>query len=123
MEKRGTSLSGCNLDHETAPPRVPSPGPIRTARALARLARAHHQLQHRPTLGQIHAMGWYDGRQPLSYLLDSEQNYVPELLFAGDERELGSHALPFRCRGERGRDMQMVVMSHGGGFDLLSWPR
>ena len=95
-------------------------GVVRTARAIVRLARAHRRLEHVPTLGQVQAMAWFDGREPCSYLLDRERNFVPEPMEFGYERELGQHALSFTCRDPYGRVMELVTMRDGGGFDLLS---
>lgn len=104
-------------------PRLPRPrrrlGIRRTVRVLVRLARARRWLRHVPTLGQIRTMAWLDGHDPCSYLLDREHNFVPDPLEFGYERELGRHALSFSCRSEWGRLMEMVVMSDGGGFDLI----
>ena len=94
-------------------------GVVRTARAIVRLARAHRRLEHVPTPGQVHAMAWFDGREPCSYLLDRERNFVPEPMEFGYERELGQHALSFTCRDPYGRVMELVTMRDGGGFDLL----
>lgn len=68
-------------------------------------------------------MAWLDGREPCSYLLDSRQNFVPEPIGVGYERELGRHALCFTCRDGQGYVlMELVVMRDGGAFDLLgSW--
>ena len=62
--------------------------------------------------------GW-TAREPCSYLLNPEQNFVPEPMEFGYERTLGHHALSFTCRDELGRLMEMVVMRDGGRFDLL----
>ena len=104
---------------------VPSPtrkdraGVVRTARAIVRLARGHRRLDHVPTLGQVQAMAWFDGREPCSYLLDRAVNFVPEPMEFGYERELGQHALAFTCCDSYGRMMELVTMRDGGGFDLL----
>jgi hypothetical protein len=100
--------------------RVESSSLVRTARAIVRLARAHRRLEHLPTLGQVQAMAWFDGREPCSYLLDRAVNFVPEPMEFGYERELGGHALSFTCRDPHGRVMELVTMRDGGGFDLLS---
>ena len=100
--------------------RVESSSLVRTARAIVRLARAHRSLEHLPTLGQVRAMAWFDGREPCSYLLDRTVNFVPEPMEFGYERELGAHALSFTCRDPYGRVMELVTMRDGGGFDLLS---
>ena len=105
---------------------APSPAPkdrggvVRTARAIVRLARAHRRLEHVPTLGQVQAMAWFDGREPCSYLLDRAVNFVPEPMEFGYESELNQHALSFTCRDPYGRVMELVTMRDGGGFDLLS---
>ena len=72
-----------------------------------------------PTLGQVRAMAWFDGREPCSYLLDRKVNFVPEPMEFGYESELGQHALCFTCRDPYGRAMELVMMRDGGGFDLL----
>ena len=100
--------------------RAASAGLVRTARAIVRLARARRRLAHVPTLGQVRAMARFDGRDPCSYLLDRDRNFVPEPMEFGYERELGQHALSFSCRDPYGRAMELVMMRDGGGFDLLS---
>jgi hypothetical protein len=121
LEQRSTAISG---SHDLTGDPVPrasadSAGLIRTARAVVRLARAHRRLEHMPTLGQVRAMAWFDGREPCSYLLDRAVNFVPEPMEFGYERELGHHALAFACRDTGGRAMELVTMRDGGGFDLL----
>lgn len=103
-----------------SPPRKDRAGVVRTARAIVRLALAHRRLDHVPTLGQVQAMAWFDGREPCSYLLDRTVNFVPEPMEFGYERELGEHALSFTSRDPYGRVMELVTMRDGGGFDLLS---
>ena len=124
MRKHGTTPSGSPPEGLLfGEPRLPRPrrrlGFRRTVRVLVRLARARRWLSHVPTLGQIRTMAWLDGHDPSSYLLDREHNFVPEPLEFGYERELGRHALCFSCLSEWGRLMEMVVMSDGGGFDLI----
>jgi hypothetical protein len=77
-------------------------------------------MAHVPSLGQVRAMAWFDGREPCSYLLDRKVNFVPEPMEFGYERELGQHALAFTCQDGYGRMMELVTMRDGGGFDLLS---
>ena len=72
-----------------------------------------------PTLGQVRAMAYFDGRDPCSYLLDRAVNFVPEPMEFGYERELGQRALCFTCHDPYGRVMELVMMRDGGGFDLL----
>jgi len=118
----GSELGCLALEVPPAPRRRPKRTGIRQlARTAGRLskARAEGHLAHRPTVGQVRAMAWLDGREPCSYLLDPEQNFVPEPMEFGYERELGRHALCFTCRDDFGRLMEMVVMRDGGGFDLL----
>jgi len=92
-----------------------------TARVLVRLARARRRLNRIPTPGQIKAMAWFGGHRPSSYLLDPELNFVPEPLDFGYERELGTHALCFAGQDPHtGRQLEMVTMSDGGGFDLVA---
>jgi hypothetical protein len=121
-EQASTQNSG---PHEFAgqapsPARKDRAGVVRTARAIVRLARAHRGLEHLPTLGQVHAMAWFDGREPCSYLLDRAVNFVPDPMEFGYESELGQHALCFTCCDSYGRVMELVTMRDGGGFDLLS---
>jgi hypothetical protein len=122
MPENGTTpvsgLPGVRVDELPPVPR-PRVGVARTARALVRLARAHHRLAHLPTLDQVRSMAWFDGREPCSYLLDPEQNFVPEPMEFGYERELGSHALCFTCHSPGGELMELVMMRDGGGFNLL----
>ena len=96
-------------------------GAFRVSRAVGRLIADRRRLKHVPTVGQIKAMAWLDGREPVSYLLDPEQNFVPEPLDFGYERELGSHALCFTVRDDDGYVVtEMVAMRDGGMFDLLA---
>ena len=122
MEEASTQHSGGHgyAGQAPSPARKDRAGVVRTARAIVRLARGHRRLEHVPTLGQVQAMAWFDGRQPCSYLLDRTVNFVPEPMEFGYERELGAHALSFTCRDPYGRVMEMVTMRDGGGFDLLS---
>ena len=117
-EHRSTAISGSHDLPDDSPPQ--GAGVVRTARAIVRLARAHRRLDHLPTLGQVRALAWFDGREPCSYLLDRAVNFVPEPMEFGYERELGQHALAFSCRDPHGRAMELVTMRDGGGFDLLS---
>ena len=94
------------------------------ARALVRLVCAWRlrRLRHVPTLGQVRSMARLKGTMPCSYLLDPERNFVPvvELEMFGDEAQLGTQALAFRCRHPgTGSKMEMVALRHGGAFDLL----
>ena len=96
-------------------------GVFRVGRAVGRLIADRRRLKHVPTVGQIKAMAWLAGREPGSYLLDREQNFVPEPLDFGYERELGSHALCFTLRDDDGYVVtEMVAMRDGGMFDLLA---
>jgi len=96
-----------------------SAGLGRTAHAIIRLARARCRLEHLPTVGQVRAMAWFDGREPCSYLLDRAVNFVPEPMEFGYDSELGRHALCFTCRDPYGQRMELVAMRDGDGFDLL----
>ena len=122
MEQASTHNSGPHEVADKAPSaaRKDRAGVVRTARAIVRLARAHRRLEHRPTLGQLRAMAWFDGREPCSYLLDRAVHFVPDPMEFGYERGLGQHALAFACRDPYGRVMELVMMRDGGGFDLLS---
>jgi hypothetical protein len=96
-------------------------GMVRVGRALGRLIADRRRLQHVPTIGQIKAMAWFDGREPCSYLLDRRQNFVPEPLDFGYERELERHALNFTLRDDDDCFVtEMVAMGDGGMFDLLA---
>ena len=122
IEESSTATGGSHAfaGEAASPARKNRAGMARTARAIVRLARAHRRLDHVPTLGQVQAMAWFDGREPCSYLLDRTVNFVPEPMEFGYERELGAHALSFTCRDPYGRVMELVTMRDGGGFDLLS---
>ena len=123
MTKETTTATGGSqafASDTPSPARKDRAGMVRTARAMVRLARAHRSLDHVPTLGQVQAMAWFDGREPCSYLLDRTVNFVPEPMEFGYERELGEHALSFTSRDPYGRVMELVTMRDGGGFDLLS---
>ena len=96
-------------------------GVFLVGRAVGRLIADRRRLKHVPTVGQVKAMAWLNGREPVSYLLDREQNFVPEPLDFGYERELGSHALCFTLRDDDGYVVtEMVAMRDGGMFDLLA---
>ena len=96
-------------------------GAFRVSRAVGRLIADRRRLKHVPTVGQIKAMAWLDGREPVSYLLDPKVNFVPEPLDFGYERELGRHALCFTLRDHDGYVVtEMVAMRDGGMFDLLA---
>ena len=95
----------------------------RTLRALGRLARARRRMDHLPPRMQVRAMAHFDGREPSSYLLDPQVNFVPELPL-GDADPLGRHALRFT--GEHagsGRRFELVALPDGGAFDLLGMNR
>ena len=84
-EQASTAVSGaCGLAAGLPAPRPELAGLARTASAIVRLARARDRLRHVPTVEQIRAMAWFDGREPCSYMLDPERNYVPELPVGGD---------------------------------------
>ena len=81
MEENRTTPIGSVLGlagDELAPAHRHRAGVMRTARAIVRLTRARRRLHHLPTLGQVRAMAWLDGREPCSYLLDPKVNFVPE---------------------------------------------
>jgi hypothetical protein len=120
-ENRSITVSGAHdLGDDTARSGRGEPvGLVQTARAIVRLARAHRRLEHRPTVGQVRAMAYFDGREPCSYLLDRAVNFVPEPMEFGYESELGQHALCFTCQDPYGRLRELVMMRDGGGFDLL----
>jgi hypothetical protein len=120
-ENRSTAVSGAHhLTDELPSRRRARVRIVRTLRAIVRLACCWRRLAHVPTLGQVRAMAWFDGRQPCSYLLDRAVNFVPEPMEFGYESEHGRHALCFTCTDAYGRVMELVMMRDGGGFDLLS---
>ena len=120
-ENRSTAISGAHhLTDELPARRGARVRIVLTLRAIVRLARCWRRLAHVPTLGQVRAMAWFDGREPCSYLLDRAVNFVPDPMEFGYESELGQHALCFTCTDEFGRVMELVMMRDGGGFDLLS---
>ncbi|HTX09782.1 MAG TPA: hypothetical protein VME22_14270 [Solirubrobacteraceae bacterium] len=122
IEETSTTTGGSHAvaGESASPARKDRGSVVRTARAIVRLALAHRRLDHVPTLGQVKAMAWFDGREPCSYLLDRTVNFVPDPMEFGYERELGQHALSFTSRDPYGRVMELVTMRDGGGFDLLS---
>jgi len=63
-------------------------------------------------------MAWFDGREPCSYLLDPERNYVPELPVGGQE-PLGRYGLSFTGRHANGCVFELVALPNGWAFDLL----
>ena len=65
---------------------------VRVAGRLSR-ARAEGRLAHLPTVGQMRAMALLDGREPCSYLLDPEQNFVPQPMEFGYESDRSSRAV------------------------------
>ena len=87
MTKYGTTaVSGvCGFAGEMPAARREPIGLAPMARAITRLAQARHRVEHVPTVEQIRAMAWFDGREPCSYLLDPEQNLVPELPVGGKD--------------------------------------
>ena len=122
IEESSTATGGSHAfaGEAALPARKDRAGVVRTARAIVRLVRGQRRLEHVPTLGQVQAMAWFDGREPCSYLLDRAVNFVPEPMEFGYERELGQHALSFTSCDRYGRVMELVTMRDGGGFDLLS---
>ena len=95
IEESTTATGG---SHEFAG-EVPSParkdraGVVRTARAIVRLARAHRRLEHVPTLGQVQAMAWFDGRRAV--LLSARPR--GELRARADGVRLRARARPARA--------------------------
>jgi hypothetical protein len=101
------------LTGRSPPHRRPRAGGIRMTRAFVRLIRRRHRLRHLATLGQIRA-ACLAGREPCSYLLDPQQNFVPEPMELGYEHEHGRHALNFNVRDEDGYFVtEMVAMRDG----------
>jgi hypothetical protein len=116
-----TAISGVLGRAGNGPPPAARRAPVglaRTARAIARLAQARDRLEHVPTVQQVRAMAWLDGREPCSYLLDPERNYVPELPVGGADL-LGTYALCFTGRWGDGRRSELVALPNGWAFDLL----
>ena len=117
-EQASTSISGaCGFAGEPPAARRTPIGLAPMARAIARLAQARERLEHVQTVEQIRALAWFDGREPCSYLLDPEHNYVPELP-AGDD-PLGRYGLCFTGRHANGRLFELVALPNGWAFDLL----
>jgi hypothetical protein len=72
-----------------------------------------------PTLMQVRALAYFDGREPCSYLLDPAINYVPELPLGGSD-PVGRQALCFTGRHpDSGRRFELVTLPDGCAFDLL----
>jgi len=122
VSEHRTTATSCVLGLAGEKPAASRREPVglaRTARAITRLAHARDRLKHVPTVEQIRSMAWFDGREPCSYLLDPEHNYVPELP-AGGEDPLGRYGLCFTCRDAAGHPtMELVALSNGWAFDLL----
>lgn len=117
---RSTRLGGISLPDDPLPAkRQRRTGVRQTVRAVVELVRARRRLVHMPTLMQLRAMAHFDEREPCSYLLDPEVNYVPELPLGGEET-LGRHALCFTGRHpDSGRRFELVTLPDGCAFDLL----
>jgi len=120
---RSTRAGGIELpDHRRRRRRGEAPGSGAPCSPSAGwLARG--RVKHEPTRMQVRAMAHFDDREPSSYLLDPEVNFVPELPL-GDEDPLGQHALRFT--GEHagtGRRVELMALPDGGAFDLLGMSR
>jgi hypothetical protein len=85
--------------------------PRATARAVVELARHRRRLRHRPTLSQLQTMVHFDGREPCTYRLDRDVNWLPESLPIGFPH--GADGLCFAHR-----DGEVVVLPDGCGFSL-----
>jgi hypothetical protein len=122
---RSTRSGGIPLLDDPVPARV-HPRGLRVGRtigALIELARWHRRLDHVPTLTQMRALAYFDGREPCSYLLDPAVNFVPELLLGGED-PLGRHGLCFSGTDrESGRRFELVTLPDGCAFDLLGMSR
>ena len=121
MSKHGTTVTSGVLGLTGPKPLSSRRGRVglaRTARAITRLAQARHRLKHVPTVEQVRAMAWLDGREPCSYLLDPERNYVPELPVGG-ENAIGRYGLCFTGRWADSRVSELVALPNGWSFDLL----
>jgi len=94
-------------------------GARRTLRAVGELVRSRRRLLLVPTLMQVRAMAHFEGREPCSYLLDPQVNYVPELPLGGDDPR-GRHALRFiASHPVSGRRFDLLTLPDGCAFDLL----
>jgi hypothetical protein len=119
-KKRSTGSGGTELpDDRRRRKRGRGAGVGCTLRALGRLARARRRMGHVPTLMQVRAMAYFDGREPGSYLLDPDVNFVPELPLGGDD-PTGRHALRYTSESsDSGRRLELVALPNGCAFDLL----
>jgi hypothetical protein len=120
-ENRTTRSGGIALFERPGPQRRRGSGigVRKTIRAVAQLVRSWRRLSHVPTVMQVRALAHFDGREPCSYLLDPNVNYVPELPLGGED-PLGRHALGFTGRHpESGRRFELVTLPDGCAFDLL----
>ena len=118
---RSTRSGGIPLPDDPLPAKQAgdATGVRQTLRAVAQLVRSRRRLAHVPTLMQVRALAHFDGREPCSYLLDPEVNYVPELPLGGED-PLGRHALCFTGRHpDSGRRFELVTLPDGCAFDLL----
>ena len=122
---RSTRSGGIPLpgDDHSAKERRSRDRACRLVRALVELARSRWRLEHVPTLMQVRALAYFDGREPSSYRLDPTLNLVPEPPLGGKD-PLGRHALRFtgRCP-ESGRRVELVTLPDGCAFDLLGMSR
>jgi hypothetical protein len=93
------------------------------ARAYIELVRSCRRLAHVPTLMQLRALAYFEGREPSSYVLDPAINFVPELPRGGED-PLGRHSLRFtgECP-QSGRRVELVTLPDGCAFDLLGMSR
>lgn len=118
-QQASTPISGvCGFAGEMPAARREPIGLAPMARAITRLAQARHRVKHVPTVEQIRAMAWFDGREPCSYLLDSEQNLVPELP-VGDKDPIGQYGLCFTGHYADECLFELVALPNGWTFDLL----
>ena len=120
-ENRTTRSGGIALFERPGPQRRRGSGigVRKTIRAVAHLVRSWRRLSHVPTVMQVRALAHFDGREPCSYLLDPNVNYVPELPLGGED-PLGRHGLCFTGRHpDSGRRFELVTLPEGCAFDLL----
>jgi len=90
-------------------------GVTRTARTIFRLVRARRRLKRWPTLRQVRTMARFEGREPCSYELDPDANWMPAF---APEVAPGRPGLCFTTRRVAGVD-EMVALPSGDGFSLL----
>lgn len=91
--------------------------PRRWAQAVCELCRHAGRVQHVPKLAQLAFMAAVRGREPVSYELDPDRNWLPESLPV--DFPLGTQGLAVRWADADGLEHEAVALPHGLAFELL----